>query len=294
MGPAEVVPFALPANFDYEDVLPRSRFVLLVTLASYIFFSTLLLILRKLNIPKHRSPLPDSPMIMASMIVSTVHAILSTYLSVYSFFKENNLMVRKTWVYAFAGSVYRDGALAVTLGYLLQDLFLMIYKDMTADSAESSKSYPEFHLDRAMYVHHVTIILAFTLGLRYQVGTFYMCVLLTNEISHAIPQSAGTHTSRRQRPSLGGRTTSLPSHSLRRAVLGNGFLFSHMYKNMQLELLWPRIRMLQQARFLGIPAPVCHILPTMFFAHFGLQLMWSFQILSKAFFLIGNNAPESS
>ncbi|KAJ3279075.1 hypothetical protein HK104_001793 [Borealophlyctis nickersoniae] len=99
---------------------------------------------------------------------------------------------------AFTHSTLRDFYIGVTLGYLLFDLGRLVLLQMIASRVIAARRGENGKIDTAavigssapaaagagsMYLHHSVIIVAYSLGVRYQYGTYFLALFLNNEIT---------------------------------------------------------------------------------------------------------------
>jgi len=104
-----------------------------------------------------------------SRIVSNLHSILAVHLGVCCIIFDDGAFVDPMKAYR-GNTTFRSIALMITCGYLVYDLLLCAkHRDTLWDTMTA--------------VHHSVILLAFTIGVATGVGTFYMSLYLSNEIS---------------------------------------------------------------------------------------------------------------
>jgi len=99
-------------------------------------------------------------------LVSTLHALIATTGAIL-WIQQEGIFNSKEQLASEASPILMF-FLSSTLGYLWYDLFQCLSEDAS---------------DTAMLVHHAVIIFAFSLGLVYRFGLFFMGIFLVNEIT---------------------------------------------------------------------------------------------------------------
>jgi len=104
-----------------------------------------------------------------SRIVSNVHAIFAS-LGAFRWILNDWQTIQTDFDFAFGGSEIRHFYMMCTAGYLFYDLMLCL---------KYLRSFGEI----TTLIHHIVILIAYSLGLHYHFGTFYMGFFLINEVS---------------------------------------------------------------------------------------------------------------
>jgi hypothetical protein len=167
---SSVPPLVLPVFTVHSLPIPWNP--LFVELSSFLSFACLFVFLR-FFLPRffHFSLSSSSFISLLSYSLSFVHSLLS--LLAFSFILPYSLSLPldEPSRFAFSDVWLFDASLAFTNGYLLFDLFvLLFYRSL----------FPSFS---STFLHHLLILLAFHYGLFSHIGTFYMSNFLFNELS---------------------------------------------------------------------------------------------------------------
>ncbi|KND04968.1 uncharacterized protein SPPG_00655 [Spizellomyces punctatus DAOM BR117] len=211
-------------------------------------------------------PLTASPQSVeewANRTVSIVHALLACCGCVHWVIAEKHLLVRPE-DYGYLRSNVCDFYLGVTLGYLLFDLLRLCYYRFLVLANQSLTSAPV----TSMFIHHAVIIVAYYLGVTYHYGTFYMGLLLNNEITTPFLNVRFLMAER------GWKTGN--AYKLNEAAFVIGFFISRVLGN--IWILWHMQTHLRYfapvATNQGLPIPIFYLLPVLAYAHGALQFYW--------------------
>ncbi|KAJ3012564.1 hypothetical protein HKX48_006200 [Thoreauomyces humboldtii] len=227
--------------------------------------------------PRNRPSLPILPLGVsattveewANRTVSTFHAAVAFWGSIHWYLVDRKLLVTDG-DFGFLNSRLCNYYLGVTLGYLVFDLLRLLYFKFVAPSSNGSASAPV----TSMFIHHVVIIVAYYLGVRYHFGTFYMALFLNNEITTPFLNARFLMAERGMKASRAyacNEVAFVTGFFLSR-VLGNILVLHHMQTHLHV------IRPLMEQN--GLPVAVYYLLPVLAYAHGLLQFYW-FALLAR-------------
>ncbi|KAI8826108.1 TLC domain-containing protein [Fimicolochytrium jonesii] len=216
----------------------------------------------------------------ANRATSTLHACMAAF-GCLSWYQNDKHLLKVPTDYAFLNSFRNDFYLAITLGYLSFDLMRLCYYKWLQPSSHEVSSAPI----GSMLFHHLTIILAYTIGVQYHYGTVYMCLFLNNEITTPFLNARflmGEHNLKKHWAYGANEAIFVIGFFISR-IVGNLFILRHV----QMHLPTYYAYLIQN----GLPTGMYYLLPVLAYAHCGLQVYWFGLLLRMAFRKMKNGQP---
>ncbi|KAI9104987.1 TLC domain-containing protein [Phlyctochytrium arcticum] len=199
----------------------------------------------------------------ANRTASSLHALLACIGCVHWVVADSHL-IKKPSDFGFLSSAVCDFYMGVTLGYLLFDILRMSYFRFFVQSSHAVTSAPV----TSMFIHHATIIAAYSLGVRYHYGTYYMGLLLNNEITTPFLNARFLMAERGYKASKAYKVNELAfiAGFFVSRVVGNLYILYHMQTH--LGTFKP------VADTIALPTGIFYLLPVLAYAHALLQFYW--------------------
>ncbi|KAJ3137253.1 hypothetical protein HDU90_002039 [Geranomyces variabilis] len=191
--------------------------------------------------------------------VSTLHAFIAFYGSIDWYLRDSH-MIKTRADYGFLNSPMCDYYLGITLAYLVFDLLRLLYFTIFAAVPIAANG--------SMFIHHIVIILGYSLGVRHHYGTFYMALFLNNEITTPLLNARFLMAERgmKQTRAYAVNETLFVVGFFISRIAGNALVLYHM--QVSLPAIW------QEVPQKGLPVPVFYLLPAMAYTHVALQTYW--------------------